>query len=313
MLRQPIDFIDLHCDTITLCASKDAELRHNNMHIALDRVTPGSKWGQMFAIFMPDNLRGEDAVRFYDRSLAFYRQQIAKNSQWIESVTNARQLHETFSRGKFAAILTVEGASVLAGKIERVDQLYRDGVKVMTLTWNGANELASGNNTQQGFSSFGREAVKRMEERSIVVDVSHLNDTGFWELCEFADRPFIATHSNSREICGHPRNLTDQQFMEICRRGGLVGINYYKAFITDSGNTDTPNDLIRHILHFLELGGEDVIALGSDFDGADLPDYLKGVENMENFRESLIQAGISDKITQKIFFDNAVRFMEENF
>ena len=313
MLRQPIDFIDLHCDTITLCAAKDAELRHNNMHIALDRVTPGSKWGQMFAIFMPDNLRGEDAVRFYDRSLAFYRQQIAKNSQWIESVTNARQLHETFSRGKFAAILTVEGASVLAGKIERVDQLYRDGVKVMTLTWNGANELASGNNTQQGFSSFGREAVKRMEERGIVVDVSHLNDTGFWELCEFADRPFIATHSNSREICGHPRNLTDQQFMEICRRGGLVGINYYKAFITDSGNTDTPNDLIRHILHFLELGGEDIIALGSDFDGADLPDYLKGVENMENFRESLIQAGISDKITQKIFFDNAVRFMEENF
>ena len=313
MLRQPIDFIDLHCDTITLCAAKDAELRHNNMHIALDRVTPGSKWGQMFAIFMPDNLRGEDAVRFYDRSLAFYRQQIAKNSQWIESVTNARQLHETFSRGKFAAILTVEGASVLTGKIERVDQLYRDGVKVMTLTWNGANELASGNNTQQGFSSFGREAVKRMEERGIVVDVSHLNDTGFWELCEFADRPFIATHSNSREICGHPRNLTDQQFAEICRRGGLVGINYYKAFITDSGNTDTPNDLIRHILHFLELGGEDIIALGSDFDGADLPDYLKGVENMENFRESLIQAGISDKITQKIFFDNAVRFMEENF
>lgn len=110
-----------------------------------------------------------------------------------------------------------------------------------------------------------------MERQNIIVDVSHLNDEGFADLCKIASKPFIATHSNSRAICGHSRNLTDAQFCEIRDRGGIVGLNYYRNFIVDGGETTSISDLLKHVHHFLELGGENTIALGSDFDGSGHP------------------------------------------
>jgi membrane dipeptidase len=144
---------------------------------------------------------------------------------------------------------------------------------MLTLTWNGKNDIASGNDTADGMSDFGREAVRALEDHRIVVDVSHLNDAGFADLLHVATRPFVASHSNSRAVCPHPRNLTDAQFGEIRDRGGLVGINYYRAFIADvpAGKDVTFDQLSRHIDHFLSLGGEKVLALGSDFDGSDTP------------------------------------------
>jgi len=144
----------------------------------------------------------------------------------------------------------------------------------------------------------------------MAVDTAHMNDKCFWELCEFADKPFINTHSNSRKICGNKRNVTDEMFLEIVRRGGVLGLNYGKDFIRGDGFNGTVNDMLKHIHHFLEIGGEDTLALGSDYDGTKIPDYLEGIDKIGSFAESMEKSGIPRKTVDKILFENANRYLK---
>ena len=144
-----------------------------------------------------------------------------------------------------------------------------------------------------------------------MVDVSHLNDPGFWEVAKMARRPFLATHSDSRAVRDHSRNLTDEQFKVIRDMGGVVGINFCTMFLADveMGRRDvTPDQLMAHILHFLDLGGEDCIVLGSDFDGATLPAFLNGAESLGDLREVMLSAGLGETLADKICFQNAIDF-----
>lgn len=305
-----MDLFDLHCDTITVCNNKNKPLRQNDLHVDLSALPQGSRWAQAFAIFVPDRYRGEAAKGFFQENYAFYQEQMAKNADRILPVTNYAELQQAFAEGKFASILAIEGGAALAGELEMVDYVRECGVRLLTLTWNGENELGSGSATNQGLTEFGRQAVARMEEKGIIVDVSHLNDQGFADLCRIATKPFIATHSNSRSVCNHPRNLTDEQFCAIRDRGGLVGMNYYRLFIREDGVSNHISDLTAHIHHFLALGGEDILCLGSDFDGAEIPDYLNDLDRVENLRAALLAEGLSETIVQKIFYENARRFFE---
>lgn len=306
-----MDLFDLHCDTLTVCSSRHLDLRRNDLHIDLERLPAGSRWGQAFAIFVPDTLRGEEAVDFFRGNVRYFREQMAKNADRIWPASNYREIREAFANGKFAAILTVEGGAALGGRLEMLDELRTSGVRILTLTWNAENELGSGSETHKGLTPFGVEAVRRMEELGILVDVSHLNDEGFEDLCKVAEKPFIATHSNSRAICNHPRNLTDAQFAEIRNRGGLVGLNYYRYFIREDGVSRDIDDLLAHVRHFLALGGEDILCCGSDFDGAEIPDYLNGLEKVETLRQAMLDGGISARVVDKIMFENARRFFEQ--
>ena len=209
--------------------------------------------------------------------------------------------------GKCAGLLTVEGGAALAGRLERVQALCDAGVRMMTLTWNGPNELASGHDTGNGFSPFGREAVAEMERQGIVVDVSHLNDRGFEELLGFAQKPFAASHSNARAVCGHRRNLPDEFIREMVRREGLIGLTYCRSFLSDDGRGSL-DDLYRHVCHFLELGAEKCIALGSDYDGAEVHEDLDSVEKSLRIGEYLTAHGISQDIADGLCFENAWRF-----
>jgi len=205
----------------------------------------------------------------------------------------------------------VEGGAALGGRLEMLDRLWETGVRMMTLTWNAPNEIGSGSETQQGLTSFGRDVVRRMEELGMMVDVSHLNDTGFWEVAKLARRPFLATHSDSRAVRDHSRNLTDEQFKAIRDMGGIVGINFCTMFLADVEMDDrnvTEDQLMAHILHFLDLGGEDCVALGSDFDGATLPAFLEGAESLRTLREIMLKAGLGEALTDKICFRNALDF-----
>lgn len=227
----------------------------------------------------------------------------------------------TKSASRVAAILTVENASPLSDGIEVLDQMSTDGVKMMTLTWNGSNCIGSGNDTLEGLTSFGRKAIRRMEELGIVVDVSHLNDVGFKDVLACSTRPFVASHSNSRAVCGHPRNLTDYEFQAICDRGGLVGVNYYRSFISERyGDTGaavpgreevTFDELSFHIDRFLHLGGEKVIALGSDFDGSDTPAWLNGAQDIPAFY-GMVAKRFSIDIADAMFWNNAASFFAHN-
>ena len=303
---------DLHCDTLTRNGWPPYEevtetLDTSAFQLALSKVPAGTKWVQCFAIFVPDDKRGDDAIAFFDRHAASFRRQAEVHKHIMAACRSFANMEAAVKAGKFAGVLTVEGGAALAGKLERVKAIYDAGVRMMTLTWNGPNELASGHDTQNGFSFFGREAVAEMERQGVIVDVSHLNDRGFEELLGFAKKPFVASHSNARAVCGHRRNLPDEFIREMVRREGLIGLTYCRPFVSDDerGSLD---DLYRHVCHFLELGAERCIALGSDYDGAGIHEDLDSVEKSLRIADYLTSHGISQEIADGICFDNAWRF-----
>lgn len=306
-----MDLFDLHCDTLVkyrelgegfLCGDTQFSLREKE---GLGRMC------QTMAVFVPDRLRGREAEAYFDSHCAYLKELLKREEDLAAQVWGAGDIERITGEGRLAVILSVESGAALGGRLERVEELYRQGVRFMTLVWNGENELGSGHDTEKGLTEFGRRAVRRMEELKMVVDVSHLNDRGFEDLCEIASRPFVATHSNLRSVAGHRRNLREDQFKEIVRRQGLVGVNLYKRFLDDEGR-GTRESLYRHIYRMLELGGEDVIACGSDFDGADIGEELDSPAKLASMAEELLARGIRETVVDKIFFGNALKFCQRN-
>ncbi len=307
--------IDLHCDTLTALYPENGALYENNRAVSLKKGCILPNWAQVYAIFLSDELRGDAAYSFYKTHVSYFRQQLALNGALVEQAFTGEQLENIWVKGKAAAILAVENAAALGGRLDRVKELAQDGVRLVTITWNGDNGVASGvgGDPEAGFTSFGKAAAKAFEQAGITLDVSHLNETGFWELCEWAEKPFVATHSNAYAVCSHPRNLTDQQFCEIVRRDGLVGLNFYRNFLNNDPEQAEISDLVRHIHHFLELGGENALCLGSDFDGAKLPDTINSVEKLADLKEFMIKSQISEQLADKILGGNACRFFRRNW
>lgn len=333
----PCALIDLHCDTLTALTPEDAPLlaalrdpaqkaeaaaalaeRVRNTdtldlpgrHFSLSAIPKGVRWCQCCAIFLPDGLKGEEAIAYYDLHRRSFARQMEKLPDKVLPCRTAADIESAWARGRTAAVLTVENGSALAGRLDRIEALARDGVRMMTLTWNGENEIGSGNVTDHGLSPFGREAVRELERQGIIVDVSHLNDKGFDDLLEVAKRPFAASHSNARAVCGHERNLTDGQIREMVSRGCLIGLNYYNAFLRADGEPAALDDLWRHVDHFLELGAEKCLALGSDSDGADLPPCLDSPEKSAGLYRYLLDRGLTSAQAAGIMWENALRFFQ---
>ncbi len=300
-------FFDLHCDTIGECANRGLPLRSNQLDIDLRRASGFDKWRQVFAIWMPDEHRGEKAAEYFERVYKYYIDQTEKNTDVISRVTDFDNCREA----KSGAILAVEGGSVLCGEIERVGKLFDLGVRIITITWNGSNELGHGSRSgcEDGLTDFGRRAVKEMERVGIVPDVSHLNERGFYDVAEICRRPFIASHSDSARVFRHPRNLTDGQIEIINGREGLIGINFFDEFLGADGSIDA---LYAHIAHMLEIGSENTLALGSDYDGCTVCPELRGIENVCRLYEYLLNRNVSENVAKKIFWDNADRFFAGN-
>lgn len=302
---------DLHCDTLYECAKNKIDLAVNSLQLSLDRGLGAiDDWVQTFAIWIPDELRGQAALEHFKYCYEYFVVQIDKYSDIIVQC----KAQEDFAKypGKCKAVLSVEGGAVLAGDIKNLDLMSECGVKMITLTWNGQNELASGAFSEKdcGLSDFGEQAVERMYELSILPDVSHLSDRAFYDVCRLSNKPFIATHSNLRSICDNPRNLTDDMFGQIVQRKGLVGINLYTAFV--NGKEDYFFDeLKRHIDKALALGGCDALCIGTDFDGADMPSCLNKIEKMGELYSWLLQNGMDNQLADKIFYKNAYDFFKK--
>ncbi|MBR6407149.1 MAG: membrane dipeptidase [Clostridia bacterium] len=300
---------DLHCDTLYECAVKNIDMKINDLQISLERGAKYSPWFQCFAVWMPDELRGHAAEEHFDRCYEYLQRQIDKHSDFIVQYTGG---DFDGADKRCRAVLTVEGGSAFAGKPERILYLKKCGVAAVTLTWNGANEICDGVMTENagGLTDFGFDCVREMESCGIVVDVSHISQKGFWDVDSVAQKPYIATHSNSGFIRSHVRNLTDEQFTAIKNRGGLVGINLYTKFVAD-GDDYTLEQLKRHIDHFLSLGGERVLAIGTDFDGAQMPSCLGDISRLDSLYDYLLQGGCSEQLCDDIFFNNAYSFMRK--
>ncbi|MBC3515811.1 dipeptidase [Neobittarella massiliensis] len=296
---------DLHCDTATKCYDERAPFVQNGFEISLEQASLFEQWVQCFAIFIPDGLRGAAAYTYYKNVLAYIKEQ--SGLSFARRPQELRQQLQSGQGPSVLPILTVEGGAVLAGNLKNCEALARDGVRMLTLTWNGENELGYGIEEDKGLKPLGFAAVRELERLGIVVDVSHLSESGFYDVAKTATRPFVASHSCAKALCGHPRNLTDDQFGVIRDSHGLVGINYNQAFLRDSGPA-TIQDILCHIDHFLQLGGEHVIALGSDFDGAYMPEDLKTAAALPQLYEAMLAHGYKQSLVWDIFYNNAVHF-----
>ena len=302
---------DLHCDTLVALGDGKEDFFCQKTEFSLREQKKFQRLCQTMAIFIPDQLRGEEAFAYFCKYKQYLDQILKKQSEIVEKVNRGSDIKKITDQGKCAVILAVESGAALGGKIERVEILAKSGVKMMTLVWNGENELGSGHDTEKGLTPFGRAVIRRMEENRIIVDVSHLNDRGFDEVCEVAERPFVATHSNLRSICSHPRNMTEEQFCRVIARRGLVGINLHQEFLNNTGE-GKEEDVYRHIDRMLELGGENVIACGSDFDGADIHPSLNTPVKYAELADRMLKRGVKEEVVDKIFFENAERFFREN-
>lgn len=278
---------DLHCDTLYKATAEHSSLNDNDNHISVDKAHFLEKYKQMCAIWIPDTLKGKSATDLFLRATKIFKS-------------------ERFNDDKINMYLAVENASMLAGNIHNVDLLISNDVKYVTLTWNGENELGSGAmcNSDTGITTFGRDVVRTLQEKNISVDLSHASDGLFYDVIDITQKPVIATHSNSRVITDVKRNLTDDQFKIIRDLKGIVGLNFYKGFLNINENNACIDNILRHAEHFLNLGGEDTLCIGADFDGADMPHDIKGIETMSSIYEQFSRF-FGANVTKKVFYDNA--------
>lgn len=322
---------DLHCDTLDrlafygdatvpggfaahdahIPAARMATLADNDAHVSLVR-TEAFAWCQCFAAFIPDEVSGDAAWGLFERVRSVWERELARCCGKLARARTMADVDAAFAAGKTAGLLTVEGASFLeddAAAEGRLDALAEAGVRMVTLTWNGCNALGSGNDTADGLTGFGRACLRELELRNIAVDVSHLNDAGFKDVCAAATRPFAASHSNARAVCGHPRNLADWQLRELADAGGVAGLNFCRDFLSETHADPTPDDVLRHVDHVLEVAGEDVLALGSDNDGCDVPSWLDPCDQVGGLH-ALIASRFGQEVADKAFFGNAHAFFE---
>lgn len=302
---------DLHCDTLTRCKRKGWSLDGRESDLRLSDAKDFDAYLQLYAIFIPDEVRGERAQQYFSIHHLFYRRQLEEAAGQMYDVRTLRSLRAAPNKkGRMSSILAVEGGSVLNGELDMVQTLANAGVRSMTLTWNGENELAGGAASEEGLSDFGRAAIREMERLHIAVDVSHLNDRSFYDVIETAEVPVIATHSNSRAVCDHRRNLTDEMFCLIAQKGGIVGLNFCRDFIADGGKNADLTAMAEHVEHFLELGGENAIALGSDYDGADIDPCIDRPSKLRDLHHVLLERGWTQEQLDKLFFNNALNYFD---
>lgn len=307
-------YFDLHCDTIGECYKQDKLLYENDLHVDIRRAGVLDSYVQCYAAFIPDSLSG-DAAFFYFCTLAKRMQEeIERNKDTLVQCRKQGDLALLRKTGKYGAVFTVENGNALGGKLENVSVLREYGVKMMTLTWNGENEIGGGARAsgKKGLTQFGKDVLLRLEENDIVADVSHAGERLFADVLSLAKRPVVASHSCAKALCRHPRNLTDRQFLQIKEKKGLVGINFYPPFLAGNSEKVTAFDIFRHAEHFLSLGGEEVVCMGSDFDGAEMPKEIRGIQSIPALYELFLQKNYPETLVKKIFFGNAADFYQRN-
>ena len=293
---------DSHCDTASNLWSFDKRLDHNDLMVSLEGTEGFAGYGQFFAFCTLAGVKQEHTYEelFYKPYYNFISH-LRSIQDRVMLCKNGDDYRRALTQGKCAAFLSLEGAEGINCDPGRLDELAEMGVSMVNLTWNAENRLAgSSKDDGPGLSALGREFVKKAQKLGIIVDVSHISDRAFWDIMDITEKPVVASHSNSRAICGHSRNLTDEQFRAICQCGGYCGINLYGIFLSKNGICDFET-VYRHTDHFLQIG-EDHVALGGDLDGCDiLPAGFSTVKDYEKLASFLEGKGFSEETVQKIY------------
>ena len=336
---------------------EECSLRRNTLHVDLERMKESGYLLQNFALFVDTGKCETAPWEEVCELSKVYRDELEANSDIIAPVYVYSDIERNQSAGRISALLTVEEGAVCGGDMGRLESLYGMGVRMLTLTWNYPNEIGFPNlnsergrkvwadcrrlregecseqereqvqnaltgylctpDTAHGLTERGREFVHRMEQLGMIIDVSHLSDAGFYDVLEYTQNPFVASHSNAREVCGCVRNLTDDMIRKLAERGGCMGLNFCADFLemkpAGRENPGTIEAVVRHAKHIVRIGGEEVLGMGSDFDGIDTNRELPGVQGMERLWDALHCAGFTERQLDLVFSKNVLRVYREIF
>ena len=305
--------IDLHCDTIMqlLDHPDSGDLYRNTWKIDIEKLQKAHSKVQDFALFI--NLgKTNDPYGRYEEMRNLCTTQIHLYGEHIQHVLSYQDVESVYESGKIGALMSIEEGGVLGGDLDKLKQAYQDGVRLITLTWNYPNGLGEPHCGEQHkkLTPKGIEFVEVMQDLGIIVDCSHLNDAGTEQLGDILDVPFVASHSNAREITAHTRNLPDNLIKLIANKGGVIGLNFAQSFLGTSP-VSRIEDIVKHGLYLINKGGEDVVALGTDFDGIKPNTEIKDTSEMYRLYDAFKEAGLSVEQCEKLFWKNADRLLKE--
>ncbi|WP_297427643.1 dipeptidase [Clostridium sp.] len=306
-------FIDLHCDTASRIFYENLDLRNKLCKVNIDNLKKGENLGQVFAFFINVELNNdpfEEFLKLYNRFI----KEIEKNSNEIEIVRNMKELRAIEEAGKIGAFLSIEEGEVIKGSISNLKKVYDMGIRILTITWNYKNQLGFPNAEfiykDRGLTKKGIEVIEECESLGIIPDVSHLSDAGFYDIVKNCKKPFVASHSNSRAITNHPRNLDDNMIRLLGEKGGVMGINFCSDFLGNN-KLSSIEEMVAHIKHIKKIGGIEVLALGSDFDGIPNEVEIKNASEFNKLHKVLIDNNFKESEIEKIFYKNAIRVFDE--
>lgn len=309
---------DCHCDTLTELYNKNASLYENEQHFDIKRQIALGGGLQFCAIYVPTEVfRYQGGLRYTLCLLDKYNQEIKKLHENGIDVLQVRTAEDAGNvlKHKAATLLAIEEGGAIDGSLEALRCLYELGVRAMTLTWSNRNDIADGINeeaTGSGLTLFGKQVVAEMNRLGMLLDVSHISTAGFWSVIETSTKPIIATHSNAKSLCFHPRNLNDEQIKALAQNGGLAGITFAGQFLEEDWRNACIESVYKHIDYMLNLiGNDDHIGFGSDFDGISHPPYnIQGVQDYKPLIEYLSKY-YSDETINKITHQNVINLLQK--
>lgn len=322
-------YIDMHCDTLLRGFFKGEQAIYDGEGMqSIKKMTDAGQLAQFYAIFFPPSPKSDENTsvhpplpedrEFFELLRNQLYSQVKKHSDMVAMAHNYDEIIKNMKAGISSAILTVEDGRMVDGKMKNLQYMYDKGVRAIALTWNSANCFGFPNSKDseimnKGLTDFGKEAIREMNRLGILVDVSHLSDGGFWDVAKLAKKPFIASHSNARTLTKHTRNLTDDMIRALAEKGGVAGINFGTEFIKRSPDTKFTKveDLAAHVVHFISVGGEECVGLGTDFDGVEDTLEINGPEKMDLLFEELKRKGITERVLDKIASGNVLRVIND--
>lgn len=334
---------DMHCDTISEIwesrkqsvsqnGGSPQQLSRNDLHIDIRRMKKAGYLLQNFALYV-DLKKGLDPFEYVLELIDVFREEMGKNKNDIGVIKTYDEILANERQGKMSALMTIEEGGCCKGEIGNLERLYQLGARMMTLTWNYPNELASPNlflksaekgstlKNDEGFNLFdssrgltekGFFFIQRMEELGMIIDVSHLSDAGFWDIVQHTKKPFVASHSNARALCGHCRNLTDDMIRAVAGRGGVIGLNFYGCFLNETNDSHSRvARMAAHARHMLNVGGSGCLGLGSDFDGISGELEIQDCSQMQKLVDGLERAHFTGTEIENILWRNVMRVYRE--
>ncbi|WP_270395714.1 dipeptidase [Mediterraneibacter massiliensis] len=314
--------IDMHCDTISeLYKQSDASFAHNHLCVDIEKLKKADSQAQFLACFVNIGKFETKTDRWelaYKEVLSLIERIRQEEGEDFGCIFQEKELEENKKKHCISGIITVEEGGILNDRIERIDTLYKKGVRLLTLTWNYENCIGYPNSRdkkvmENGLKPFGHLVIERMNQFGVLIDVSHISDGGFWDCVQNSPVPVVASHSNARALCPHPRNLSDRMLKAIGEKGGVAGVNFYSAFLTEKKKASI-SDIAAHARHMLRCAGEDAVAFGTDFDGFEtqaLPEEIAGIQDMGRIWEALKYTGFTERQLDKIWYKNVQRILRD--